>query len=175
MGLLKRFRRDQKGLAAIEFAFVAPVLVAMYFGVSELCAGMLAERRASHAAAAIGDLVAQTSTISASGVTDVFSVANIIMAPFPTASMHMRVTSIVANGSGALSVGWSQVQGMGAMSGSVTTASVPVTVPANGSVIRSDVQYTYTSLFSHFVPTPIVFNETFYFTPRQTTVIPTPT
>jgi Flp pilus assembly protein TadG len=110
-------------------------------------------------------------------VTDVFTVANIIMAPYPTTTMKTRVTSIVANGSGALSVGWSRAQGMGATGSgtAVTTASVPVTVPANGSVIKSEVQYTYTSLLSYFFPAPVTFNETFYFTPRQTTVIPTPT
>ena len=34
--VLRRFRRDAKGLAALEFALILPVLITMLFGMGEL-------------------------------------------------------------------------------------------------------------------------------------------
>ena len=41
----RRFLGDRRGVSAIEFAFIAPVMILMYFGVAELTQGMMAERR----------------------------------------------------------------------------------------------------------------------------------
>ena len=43
----RSFALANAGLAAIEFAFIAPVLISMYFGVAELTQGMMAQRRVS--------------------------------------------------------------------------------------------------------------------------------
>ena len=50
---LKGFARDRRGVSAIEFAFIAPVLIMIYFSVAELCEAMLAQRKVAHAASAV--------------------------------------------------------------------------------------------------------------------------
>ena len=37
MRLIKRFRDDTRGVAAIEFAFVAVPMIITFFGVAEIC------------------------------------------------------------------------------------------------------------------------------------------
>ena len=68
--MLKRFLRDTAGLAAIEFAFIGPVLITMYFGVAELPQALLAQRRAAPAASTMGDLVSQGTSIQAANFAD---------------------------------------------------------------------------------------------------------
>lgn len=44
--MLKRFRKNQEGVAAVEFALIAPMLLTFYLGVVELTNYMKVERRA---------------------------------------------------------------------------------------------------------------------------------
>ncbi|MFX8036093.1 TadE/TadG family type IV pilus assembly protein, partial [Acinetobacter baumannii] len=82
---------DEQGVSALEFALIAPVLVLIYFGVGELCEAMMAQRRAQHAASAIGDLATQSQSLAASDVSDIFAAASTIMTPFPTTTLKLRL------------------------------------------------------------------------------------
>ena len=83
--LIRRFRRDQSGVSAVEFALIAPVLIIFYFGLAELTQAIMAQRRTISTASAIGDLVAQSNGATTStAISDAMSMANIIMYPFPT-------------------------------------------------------------------------------------------
>jgi Flp pilus assembly protein TadG len=42
---LSRFWRDRRGVSAVEFALIAPVLMIFYFGMAELTEAMMAQRR----------------------------------------------------------------------------------------------------------------------------------
>ena len=108
--LIRRLFRARDGVAAVEFAFIAPVLILAYCGIAELCGAMLAERKAYHAASAIGDLVAQSAAPTPSNITDIFTVAtqDDIMAPYSATGMNMRVSSVVMNAADTqATVGWS--------------------------------------------------------------------
>jgi Flp pilus assembly protein TadG len=172
MGLFRRLARDKRGVSAVEFALIAPALIAFYFGLAELTQAMMAERRASHAASSIGDLVAQSAQISTSTVTDVFTVARAVMSPFPTTTLKMRVTSIVADSSIVPKVAWSQGDGLTAL-GANTTQVVPtgLLTTAGDSVVLSEVQYSYDSPVDYFVPNAVVFNKKFYLRPRKSDVV----
>lgn len=54
-----RFGANERGVAAIEFALIAPVLLFLYFGLCEISLLIEADRSVSQAASVIGDLAAQ--------------------------------------------------------------------------------------------------------------------
>lgn len=179
MRLLNRWRRDRRGVSAIEFAFIAPILILCYFGVAELCGALLAQRKAGHVASEVGDLVAQCQTVAASDFssTGFWAVGSAVMYPLDTSVLSMRITSITADSTGKIfTVAWSKDNG-----GSLTAyaANSPITnpalvglVPASGSVIMSETKYVYTSPVSIVVKAAVPFTSTFYLSPRQTTAIP---
>lgn len=172
MGLFRRLARDKRGVSAVEFALIAPALIAFYFGLAELTQAMMAERRTSHAASSIGDLVAQSTQISTSTVTDVFTIARAVMSPFPTTTLKMRVTSIVADSSVVPKVAWSQGDGLTAL-GTNSTQTVPsgLLTAAGESVILSEVQYSYDSPIDYFVPNAVTFTKKFYLRPRKSDTV----
>lgn len=174
MGLFRRLARDKRGVSAVEFALIAPALIAFYFGLAELTQAMMAERRTSHAASSIGDLVAQSSQISTGTVTSIFTIARTIMSPFPNtnAVLKMRVTSIVADSSAVPKVAWSQGDGLTAL-GTNTTQTVPTGLisAAGDSVILSEVQYRYDSPVDYFVPNAVTFTKKFYLRPRKSDAV----
>ena len=71
---LRRFARENKGVAALEFAIIAPLLmVPLLLGTVDLIDVMGANKRAQNAAASIADVVAaiprfQTPNCRACGV-----------------------------------------------------------------------------------------------------------
>ena len=164
---LKHLIKDRRGAAAVEFAFIAPVMILMYYGLAELTQGMMADRRASHVASAIGDLVAQDTMINTSEMNDIFNVGKAIIAPFPTTGLSMRVTSIRKDSSGAIQVMWSKSSGsMGVLT---TVASVPAGLIANNeSVILAESSYVYNSATKQALPNALTFTQKYYLKPRKT-------
>jgi len=169
MTMLKRFCRDIAGVAAIEFAFIGPVLITMYFGVAELTQAMLAQRRAAHAASTMGDLVAQGTSIQAANFTDLWTVGSTIISPFPTTTLKMRITSVTADATGKMTVAWSKGSSLTpyAKGAVLTNSTVPSTViSANTSVIMSEVQYSYTSPVAYILKGAVPLNSTYFLRPR---------
>ena len=165
---LKNIASDERGLAAIEFALIAPVAILLYCGFAELTMAMMAERRAAHTASVVADLVSQTPTITAAQMTDVWTVGNSIMSPFSPTTLALRVTSVTADNLGVPRVTWSQGNGMGALTGGAAVSGFPPTLLAAGdSVIMADVQYAYTSPLQMVLPSVLTFRDTFYLKPRR--------
>jgi Flp pilus assembly protein TadG len=167
----RRLTNDARGVAAVEFALIAPLLLLLYFGVVELTQAAMTEQRAAHAASTVADLVAQDQSITSARVSDVFSVGGTLMYPYPTSTLKLRVSSLTADASGAVTVAWSQASGMTALA-----KGASVTVPANvisagGSAIMGESRYTYTSVFGQIMPQPVVFNEVYYLQPRISTTV----
>jgi Flp pilus assembly protein TadG len=165
---LSRFFCDRRGVAAVEFALIAPILILTYCGLAELSIAMMAERRAAHSASVVADLVAQSGTISITDLTDIYTVGNAIMAPFPATTLKMRITNVTADTNAIPKVTWSQGHGMTAFTKTATVAGFPANfLTAGDSVIQADVQYTFTSPLQYIIPAPMVFNDTYYLKPRQ--------
>lgn len=170
---LKCFWRSRRGATAVEFALIAPVLITLYCGMAELTQAMMAQRRLSNLASAIGDLVAQSSQTGPLKTADIFKIGDTIMSPFPTTGrLKMCLVSVASDSKGKDTVAWSKasVSGMAncPSQGAVLT-DVPVGVlPANQSVILARVSYNYTSAIKLVLPAGMTFNRTYYLRPRKT-------
>lgn len=167
---LSRFRRDKRGVAAVEFALILPIMLLLYIGTSELTYGLMANRKMTLASRALSDLTAQIST--SSGVTDaeldsIFVAATSIMSPFSTTPLKMTISSIefVPNSATppvyTARVKWTAISNGGTPrpcgASAITkvpntTAPLPSTMPTGlydaGTVIVADVSYLYNPPFS---------------------------
>jgi Flp pilus assembly protein TadG len=171
--MLRTFRRHEGGLAALEFALVAPIMILLYMGMAELTMAMMAERQAAHSASVVGDLVAQSTGMNAAQLGDIFSVGNAIMKPFPVNTLNFRVSSIKADLNGVPKVVWSQGHGLGALIAGATASGFPPNLLQPGdSVVESDVAYTYTSPIMQVLPAPITYSNSFYLKPRRVSEVP---
>jgi Flp pilus assembly protein TadG len=171
------FIKDRRGVAAVEFAMIAPIMLLFYFGLAEFTQAMIAERKAIRTASAIGDLVAQNSEIAATGaggISDVFAIADTLMKPFPTGSkLKLCVASISADQYGNKTVDWSENKGDStcpAENAKITTLSADL-LAANQSVIMSRVIYSYTSPVNQTLKTNPTFTKTYYLRPRRSTKV----
>ena len=102
---------DQRGVAAVEFALIAPLMVLVYFGMADLTEGLMANRMVGHVASTVGDLAAQSSAVTPAQVTDIFAIGQQMLSPFPAAGLKIRVTSVTADANDVPKVDWSQASG----------------------------------------------------------------
>ncbi len=167
MTLFRRFNRDRRGVAAVEFALIAPIMVLLYFGLAELCQAMIAERKANHVASAVGDVVAQFQSVTPSTLDDIFTIGNLVMSPFPTSTLQMRVTSITANASAVPKVDWSYGKGGFAALSAGSTVTIPIALTAGDSVVMSESKYQFTSPVQIVVKNALNYSEVYYLRPRR--------
>ena len=169
---LRRLRADRRGVAAIEFALIAPVAILLYCGFAEITMAMMAERRAAHTAAVVADLVSQAPSVTAGDVTDIFKIGNAILSPFPAAPLKLRVTSVQADAQGVPQVQWSQSNGgLPALPAGNISGFPPALLAAGESVIMADVQYAYVSPLRITLPNALTFKDTFYLKPRRSPTV----
>jgi Flp pilus assembly protein TadG len=174
-GAHRTFARDRRGVAAVEFAIVAPLMVFCYLGVAVLASALLVQRKAAHVASSLADLVAQEATTSPSELSDICTVSNTIMQPYSASSsvLLMRVSSIQEDGNGIVTVGWSyNCQGMTALTkGSAYTGPATAYLSLNQSVIVAEATYTYTSPLGttniSWLPGTYAFTNKYYLQPRE--------
>jgi Flp pilus assembly protein TadG len=163
----RKFGKDRRGVAAVEFALIAPVMVLMYCGLVELCQAMIAERKANHVASAIGDLVTQADTVSTTDLSDIFSIGNTIMSPFPTSTLQMRLTSVTADVNGTPKVVWSRASGGLTALAVGQGVTMPLTLAAGDSMVMAESKYQYSSVLHYVLPNVLNYNESYYLRPRR--------
>jgi len=165
-----RILRDCHGIALLEAAIVFPVLIILFFGVSELSEGFTASRRVSAAAYTAADLVARLQTVSSSDLTALKSMIDETIKPMPVATVAMVVTSVVADENNVTTVAWSDALGSGVTAyapGSSITLPAGLTAP-NTSIIYAQITYTFQSTLSTFIVGGVPLQAQAYQQPRFT-------
>lgn len=135
-----RWRDDTAGVAAVEFALVLPVMVAMLLGMTEVTVGVNSARKLTLVSRSIADLTSRSTTaLSASDISNTFAASQIIMQPYSSAALRMTLSSMKVTYNTttrvySASVDWSCASGTGAATKPVNvTYSVPSGFQKDGS------------------------------------------
>ena len=91
-----RFARlipDRRGVAAVEFALVAPLLLCMYFVTVEVALGIEANRKVGRVASMVADLITQNSEVTPDQLEAIMKIGESIMQPY-NRSPTIAVTAI---------------------------------------------------------------------------------
>lgn len=167
--MLKRFGKDRKGLAAVEFALIAPVMVLIFYGATELSSALDCNARVGRVSATVADLVAQSTSVSTTDTTNVFGAANAILYPFASSNAKIVVTSLVSDANNKVTVGWSEAQNTPKRT--TVPANIPASIlPANSSLIYAEVTYRFTPAASFFLGT-VDLKSTFFAKPRRSSKV----
>ncbi|MGD9967748.1 MAG: TadE/TadG family type IV pilus assembly protein [Hyphomonadaceae bacterium] len=109
---LRRFGAAKKGVAALEFAIIAPVLmVPLLLGSVDLIDVLGANKRAQNAAASLADVVARDTEVSTQEIQGIWEGLEVLMYPNDPASMEMRITSVSIVNASTARVVWSEGHG----------------------------------------------------------------
>lgn len=160
---IKRFRRNQTGVAAVEFAYIAPILIVALFGTIEASRGVMMHKRFQRVSAMIGDLISRESAVGTTSGTAVTTLngmmlsAKQVMLPFSTTALKLNVNSLRAKSTDATQTKseWNYRYD-GATPNSASTATTCAVKPmptagmltAGNTAIVVEAQYTFTPLMT---------------------------
>lgn len=172
--IMFRFRKDYAGVAALEFALIAPFLLVLYMGAIEFSDALTVNRRVTLFTSAAADLVAQTETVNDDALGNVYDLAKAILYPYDTSKVSLVITSVEADEDNETTVDWSWSK-IGAGDAPAPHAEgASFTLPGEGklthafsSVIVVEVFYQYTSPVLWFIPDAITMSDTYYLRPRK--------
>jgi len=171
---IARLARDRRGVSAIEFAMIAPILILLYVGAVELGNGLTVYRRTSKVAATAADLATQVKTVTKSDIADIEAASSSILTPYSTTPLKIVLSSVVADDNNNGKVAWSCATS-GSARGTGSSYPVPTGLTEPGSsVIVAEVTYAYTGLLGLtgiFDPGSFNMTRTFYARPRKSTKV----
>lgn len=177
--LLQRLARNAQGVAALEFAMVAPLMFMLFLGSVEFGQAISVDRRVTQAASSTADIVARAPSegVTAAQVDRDMSIVGQLIAPYNLGDLTVEVVSVkaqaVPGNPNALNyvVDWSRNNRGGTPY--ARNSPAPFGMPqglmvAGESTIVGRAFYNYTPLiFSYFIKEAFTMEEIFYLRPRN--------
>jgi Flp pilus assembly protein TadG len=181
-----------RGVAAIEFAIIMPVLLILLLGsidAGRVIAVYMKVRAATETIGAITNICGniqnngpcQTS-ITTSGMQQITAATATVLSPYSSAPLSVTVSQLSVNASGQATVSWSySLNGTARAHGASVT--MPPTLVTNFTtvynpplsfpqyLILGEVSYQYTSLFTELWTHAITLSDSVYVAPRNSSCI----
>ena len=180
----ERFHADARGVAAVEFALIAGTLIMLFLGMCDVVPAWLTYTHAATAASTAADLAGEYSEMQTSDMATVYIAAEDVMAPFPSSSQLLRITSVFTDGHGNAKVQWSCGQGsLPAYTALSTVTSTPTGTPvssfiavnsstaANTSYILTEIKYPYTAPTQFVLKSVINLSSVAFYLPRSSAYV----
>jgi Flp pilus assembly protein TadG len=167
--LKRRLQRDERGVSAVEFAFILPIMVSLFIGMIDTSVGIMTARKANMLNRTLVDLTAQMQRVDNTARDAIFAASGTVMEPFEELNPGMSIASIVIDPAGTARVCWVESRGMG----SPFTPGGTVTLPANMRIPRSSLvvgvsSVNYLPNFGHVITGSFQLGRTpIYMRPRQ--------
>lgn len=85
---------DRRGVAAVEFALIVPMMLAMYLVTMEAGQGIDANKKVSRVGSMVADLITQQQTITASELVAIMQIGESTLQPYNRSRPTITVTAI---------------------------------------------------------------------------------
>lgn len=185
--IVSRNKLGERGVAAVEFALIAPIMVLMLFGSTELTQAITIDRKVTIAASTIADLVTQGSTLDCTVLKNADAITREVFAPYDTQGDTAKITvaSVALDGT-TPKVEWSRtvdsggncvqdsaypagatVNVSGTDAGGNTVNLISSMLTADNAIIIGDVELKYESIGTKFIRQYYNMGERFFFRPRK--------
>lgn len=178
--------KDRRGVAAIEFAMIVPIMLVLFFGTVEFSSGVAVDRKVTLIARTLSDLTSQSvATVTDGYLQNVFTASISIMYPYVATPTNATLSEIYVSSTNVATIQWSKSATIqtGATQATLTTSSrhyndnVTSIVPTQLLVpktylILSEVSYLYTPTIGYVMAKAgVTLQDVAYTRPRQVTCL----
>jgi Flp pilus assembly pilin Flp len=175
---LSSFKKNSEGTAAIEFAFIAPLMIATYFGTVEISRVYITKNKVETVTETISDLVAQGKTTTTQELADIFAIGSKALTTKENLEFNIVVSAVETqpnnSGTPVSRVLWSESKkGTKKLTKDSIVNDLPVGLARNyETIIMTELYYEHSSFLEFFIKGKKSFDRRFYSKPRYTSSIP---
>lgn len=184
------FLSNRRGVAAVEFALILPILLVMYFMTMEASQAIETSKKVSRIGSMVADLVTQQPTIVAADLDAIMKIGTSTIQPYNRSTPSIIITAIqvTTDTPPKVNVVWSRklVNGVSSIATTLpATTTVPTTLKVAGTfLIRVQSNLSYSPIINwqadtqqklgltQSLSTTIPMGETYYLRPRRSLTIP---
>jgi Flp pilus assembly protein TadG len=171
-----RWLRDTRGVAAVEFALVVPMVIIVYAGGFEIAQAATLYRKVTDTTVQLANVTSQYTTVADPDLNTILGASAEIMEPYSTGPLTIVLSEVGTDASSNAKVVWSR--GYPVACNNLATGSV-VTMPAglaspNSYYILVQTNYTYTTSIGSAFVSNIPMHDQVFMIPRESASIPGP-
>ncbi|MFN3349141.1 TadE/TadG family type IV pilus assembly protein [Pseudorhodoplanes sp.] len=169
---LSEFTNDRRGMSAVEFALLLPLMVTLYLGGVELSQAISIDRKVTLTARTVADLVSQFSSIDTTNINASLGAASAVLAPYPDSKAKVTVSVVDIDANGVAKVKWSNSKnGTPRAAGSTVTIPAALNIPST-SLVWGEVSYDYQPSIGYVVTGNLNLHDQIFMRPRKSETIP---
>lgn len=167
---LGRLAQDPRGVSAVEFAMILPLMITLYLGSVEVSQAISIDRKVTLAARTVADLVARSKdkNMSETDIQNCLAAAEAVLAPYPASSsvLSIKVSEIDVDADGTAKYRWSRAR-TGSGHQTTDTPTIPNALKvANNKLIFSEVTYKYTPAVGYIITGSLNLSDKMYMNMR---------
>jgi Flp pilus assembly protein TadG len=169
--ILRRFGGDRRGIAAMEFVLLSPIMLVLAFGLAEVYVEHASEDQFTRYVHQAGDLLARETTLTTADITTMLDASDQMVPGFDSGrTIELHVASFGFKADNTATLLWERSAGGAPISLNATDVE-GMGLPAD-TVIRVEARMSYTSPFNYvWSSSSREISSVTYFRPRETRAI----
>lgn len=163
---LAGFARDRRGVSAVEFALLLPLMLTLFLGGVEISQGVGIDRKVTLATRTVADLSSQVASITNADMTNILNASTSVMSPYAISTLKITVSQVAIDSAGTAKIAWSDtLNGTARSVGSAVTLPTALAIPSTW-LIFSEVSYGYTPTIGMVITGTLSLSDKIYMRPR---------
>jgi Flp pilus assembly protein TadG len=177
---LRRFLADKRGVSAVEFAMLLPLMVTLYLGGVEVSSAVAVDRKMTLVARTLADLTAQATSVSEANLSNIKAAAVAIIAPFDDTKIGITISSVIVDAQKVAKIKWSDKNTSGTTRnpGDIVS-SMPAVLKESSTypiyLIWAESKYVYTPTVGYVITGSMNLTDQIYMRPRLSDCVLRPT
>src|SRR5215471_5426996 len=91
---LVSFVRDRRGISAVEFAMILPLMVTMYLGVVEVSRGVAIDRKVTLTTRTMADLASRVTSINNTDMSSLLNATAAVISPYDQTKVKVVLSAV---------------------------------------------------------------------------------